>query len=101
MAERGPAPVLLEQLQELGPRQGLLVADELGPEGRHEGGGAHLADAEEPLDVAPGEELPVELLELADGVGDGEEPPGLRGHREVLTRRRPGRPAATATATTP
>ena len=42
---------------------------------------AHLADAEEPLDVAPREEWPVELLKLADGVGDGEEPPGLRGHR--------------------
>ena len=26
---------------------------------------------EEPLDVAPREELPVELLELADDVGDG------------------------------
>ena len=38
------------------------------------GGGAHLANAEEPLDVAPGEERPVEL-ELANGVGDGEEPP--------------------------
>ena len=42
-----------------------LVADELGPEGLHERGGAHLADAEEPLDVALGEELPVERLELA------------------------------------
>ena len=79
-AERGPAAVLLEQLQELGPRQGPLVADELGPEGLHERGGAHLADAEEPLDIAPDEQIPVELLELADGVGDGEQPPGLRGH---------------------
>ena len=51
-AERGPPPVLLEVLQELRPRQGPLVADELGPEGLHEGGGAHLADAEEPFDVA-------------------------------------------------
>ena len=41
--------------------------------------GAHLADTEEPLDVAPREQRPVKLLELADGVGDGEEPPGLRG----------------------
>ena len=86
-AERGPAPVLLELLQKPGPRQGPLVADELGPEGLHERGGAHLADAEEPLDVAPGEELPVELLELADGVGDGEQPPGLRGHRRDPQRR--------------
>ena len=33
-------------------------------------------DAEEPFDVAAGEEGPVELFELADGVGDGEEPVG-------------------------
>ena len=40
-----------------GTRQRPLVADELGPEGLHEGN-------------APGEELPVEeLLELVDGVG--------------------------------
>ena len=58
-AERGPAAVLLELLQELRPRERPLVADELGPEGLHERGGAHLADAEEPLDVAPREELPV------------------------------------------
>jgi len=42
-AERGPAVVLLELLQEPGPREGPLVAGELGPEGPHEGGGAHLA----------------------------------------------------------
>ena len=49
-------------------------------------GGAHLADAEEPFDVAPREELPVEVLELTDGVGDGEQPPGLRGHRAAPQR---------------
>ena len=45
---------------------------------------------------APGEELPVEVLELADGVRDGEEPPGLRGHLQVLSARRTTgrRPAA-------
>ena len=95
MPERRPAAVLLELRQEPSPGQGPLVAGHLGPEGLHEGGRAHFADAEEALDVAPGEERPVELLELADGVGDGEEPPGLRGHREVLTRQRPGRPGAT------
>ena len=51
-AEGGPAAVLLELLPGPGPRQGSLVADEFRPEGLHEGGGAHLADAEEPLDVA-------------------------------------------------
>ena len=45
-----------------------------------------------PLDVARREQGPVERLELADGVGDGEEPPGPRGHRagpqrQVATRR--------------
>ena len=57
----------------------------LGPEGLHERGGAHLADARSPLDVAPGEELPVELLELADGVGDGEEPPSFAGTVQMAT----------------
>ena len=33
--------------------------------------------AKEPLDVAAREQGPVELLELADGVGDREEPPGF------------------------
>ena len=49
------APLDLE-LQEPSPRQSSLVADELGPQGLHERGGAHLADAEGPLDVPPGEE---------------------------------------------
>ena len=73
--------MLPELLQELRPGQGPLVAGHLGPERLHERGGADLGDAQEVLDVAPGEELPVELLELADGVGDGEQPPGLCGHR--------------------
>ena len=79
--ERGPGAVLLELLQELHPRQGPLVAGHLGPEGLHEGRGGRGRDAEEPLDVAPREELSVELLELADGVGDREQPPRFRGHR--------------------
>ena len=37
-------------------------------------------DAEELLDVTAGEEGSVELFELADGVWDGEEPPGLGRH---------------------
>ena len=89
-----PAPVLLELLQELRPRRGPLVADELGPEGLHERGGAHLADAEEPLEVAEREQVPVELLlELAGGVGDGEEPTGLGGHRRGPQRRVAAGPA--------
>ena len=69
-----------ELAEELRPGQRSLVAGHLGPEGLHEGGGPGGRDAEEPFDVAAGEEGPVELFELADGVGDGEEPPGLGGH---------------------
>ena len=57
-AERRPAAVLLGLLPELRPRQGPLVVDELGPEGLHERAGADLAEADEPLGVPPGEELP-------------------------------------------
>ena len=53
-AECGPAPVLLELLQELRPEQGPLVADELGPEGLHQRRRPDLRHAEEPFDVAPG-----------------------------------------------
>ena len=38
-------------------------------------------DAEELFEVAAGEEGPVERVELRDGVGEGEEPPGASGHR--------------------
>ena len=38
-----------------------------------------------PFDVAPGEQGPVELLKLADGVGDGEKPPGFARTVEVLS----------------
>ena len=68
------------------PRSFFELLPELGPKGLHEGGGAHLSHAEEPLHVPPCEQLPVELLELVDGVGDGAEPPGLRGHRRDLQR---------------
>ena len=78
---RLPAPVLLELLQEPGPGQGPLVAGHLGAEGLHQRRRPGLRHAEEPLDVAQGDQGPVEVLELADGVGDGEQPPGLRGHR--------------------
>ena len=80
-AEGGPAPVFPELLQEPGPRQRSLVAGHLGPERLHQRSGPGGRNAEELLDVAAREEGPVELFELADGVGDGEEPPGLGGHR--------------------
>ena len=79
--KRGPAAVFPELLQELRPRQRSLVAGELRPEGLHQRRRPGLRHAEEPFDIAPGEQGPVELLELADGVGDGQQPPGLRGHR--------------------
>ena len=79
-AEGGPGPVFPELAEEFRPGQRSLVAGHLGPEGLHERRGPGGRDAEELLDVAAGEEGPVELFELADGVGDGEEPPGFGGH---------------------
>ena len=52
----------------------------LGPEGPHQGGRPGPRDAEERFEVAAGEERPVERVELVDGVGDGEEPPGVGWH---------------------
>ena len=92
--------MLAELAQELRPGQSSLVAGHLGPEGLHQRGGPGGRDAEELLDVAARQEGPVELFELADGVGDGEEPPWLGGHREsspgdqVAQRRRVLPPAA-------
>ena len=56
-------------------------AGALGPEGPHQRGGPGARDAEERFEVAAGEQGPVERLELRDGVGEGEEPPGSSGHR--------------------
>ena len=69
-----------ELAEELRPGQRSLVAGHLGPEGLHEGRRPGGRDAEEPFDVAAREEGPVEVFELADGVGDGEEPPRLGRH---------------------
>ena len=63
-----------ELAEELRPGQRSLVAGHLGAEGLHEGCRPGGRDAEELLDVAAGEEGPVELFELTDGVWDGEEP---------------------------
>ena len=49
------------------------MAGPAGAEGRHQGGGADLRDAEETFEVAAGEQFAVERFELADGVGDGEQ----------------------------
>ena len=69
-----------ELAQERGARQGQQVPGPAGAEGRHQGDGADLRDAEEPFEIAAGEEVAVERLELADGVVDGEQPAGLGGH---------------------
>ena len=52
-----------------------------------------------PFDVAPGEQGPVELLKLVDGVGDGEQPPGVSRapSRSSAPRGPPGRLAVAAT----
>ena len=93
LAERGPhqgAPggfvpdggVLLEPpelAEERGAGEGADRAGPLGPEGPHQGGRPGPRDAEERFEVAANEQRPVERLELCDGVGEGEEPPGLAG----------------------
>ena len=94
LAERGHHPVtaggfvpeggvLLEPpelAEERGAGEGADGAGPLGPEGPHQGGRPGARDAEERFEVAAGEERPVERVELLDGVGDGEEPPGAGGH---------------------
>ena len=95
LAERGPHPVaagffspeggvLLEPpelAKQRGAGEGADGAGQLGPEGSHQGGGPGARDAEERFEVAAGEQRPVELFELRDGVWEGEEPPGSSGHR--------------------
>ena len=78
-AEGGPCPVFPQLAQELCSRERSLVAGELGAEVAHERRGAGPGDAEERLEVAAREQIAVQGLELLDGVGDGEEPPGRGG----------------------
>ena len=74
-------PELAEQCR---AGEGADRAGELGPKGPHQGGRPGARDAEERFEVAAGEERPVERVELVDGVGDGEEPPGASWHRTDL-----------------
>ena len=83
-AEGGQCPMPSELAQELGARQGQQVPGPAGAEVRHQGGGADLRDAEEPFEIAADEEVAVERFELADGVGDGEQPAGLGRHDATL-----------------
>ena len=59
------------------------------PKVAHERRRAGPGDAEERVEVAAGEEIAVERVELADGVGDGEEPAGRGGHRGAPCRLQP------------
>ena len=70
-----------ELAEQRGTGEGADGAGPLGPEGPHQGGGPGARDAEELFEVAADEQGPVERLELRDGVGEGEEPPGSSGHR--------------------
>ena len=94
LAERGPHPVAPGGLvpeggvrlepsklaEQRGAGEGADGAGELGPEGPHQGGRTSARDAEKLFEVAAGEQRPVERVELLDGVGEGEEPPGAGGH---------------------
>ena len=75
--------VLLERpelAEQRGAGEGTNRAGQLGSEDPHQGGRPGARDAEERFEVAAGEERPVERVELREGVGDGEEPPGAGGH---------------------
>ena len=76
-----------ELAEERGAGEGADGAGALGPEGPHQGGRPGARDAEERFEVAAGEQRPVERVELRDGVGEGEEPPGSSGHRTDRTTR--------------
>ena len=78
-AERGPLPVRPQLPQERGPPKDTRRPDALRPERPHQLRRPRPRHPEQPLHVAPREQVPVQGLELADGVGDGEEPPGLGG----------------------
>ena len=80
----GPRLVLPELAQELAPPEDARRPDELRPEHRHQLRRPRPRHPEQPLHVAPREQVPVELLELPDGVGDGEEPPGRGRHQAGL-----------------
>ena len=67
--------------EQRGAGEGADGAGQLGPEGPHQGGRPGARDAEELFEVTAGEQGPVERVELRDGVGEGEEPPGSSGHR--------------------
>ena len=69
-----------ELAKQRGAGEGADGAGPLGPEGPHQGGRPGPRDAEERFEVAAGEQRPVERVELRDGVGEGEEPPGAGRH---------------------
>ena len=101
LAERGPHPVAPggfvpeggvrleppELAEQRGAGEGADGAGPLGPEGPHQSGRPGARDAEERFEVAAGEEGPVERVELLDGVGEGEEPPGAGRHVTDLSTR--------------
>ena len=60
-AEGGPGPVPAELAQELGGGERALVAGERSPEGVHQRRRPGARDAEEPFEIAAGEEVAVEL----------------------------------------
>ena len=82
-AERGPLPVLPQLPQERGPPKDTRRPDELRPERPHQLRRPRPRHPEQPLHVAPREQVQVQGLELADGVGDGDEPPGRGGIRQA------------------
>ena len=71
---------LAELAEQRGAGEGADGAGPLGPEGPHQGGRQGARDTEELFEVTAGKQRPVERVELGDGIGEGEEPPGSGGH---------------------
>jgi hypothetical protein len=67
-AENAALPAGSQVLQQLRFGQGAHIAGLPGPEGAHQRGGMGSADSQELLEIAAGQNVPVERLELADRV---------------------------------
>jgi hypothetical protein len=77
-------------LQELGLWQGAHVAGLADAKGPHERGGLRSTHPQEMLEVTAGQRIPVERLELADRVGQGEQPPWVKRHVSLAVVARAG-----------
>ena len=84
-AERRARPVRPQLPQQLGARERPRIPGQIGAERVHQLRRARPRDPEQLLDVATREQLPVQGLQLPDGVRDGQQPLRPSGHRARLS----------------